>query len=73
MGSRDFIRQRVHAAPGSNRADAAAGRFERYLHEITPVYARGAQGRRAPARAGEGSLRAKKTEAMYFFSESHMR
>ncbi len=73
MGSRHSVRHRVHAACGSNGPAAAAGKFERYMREITPVYARDAQARQAPAREGEGSLHAKKTEAMYFFSESHMR
>lgn len=73
MSSRHSVRHRVHVASGSNGPDADAGKFERYMREITPVYARDARGRQAPAREGEGSLRAQKTEAMYFFSESHMR
>jgi hypothetical protein len=73
MVSRDSVRQRGQTASGANGPDVAAGKFERYLGAITPVYARDPRGCEARGREGEGSPRTKKAEAMYFFSESHMR
>ncbi len=49
--------------------------FEKYMQEITPAYARDARDRQAQARPHdrEKRFRVQDREAMYFFSESHMR
>ncbi|MGP0103887.1 hypothetical protein, partial [Rhodoblastus sp.] len=51
------------------------GQFEDYMREITPTYARDSRrpGAAAKPQEREKLFRAQDREAMYFFSETHMR
>jgi hypothetical protein len=75
MGSQHPVRQRVTLESWLIGPNAVAGHFDEYMRGITPTYARGSQGRRAATRPQEREkmFRAQDHEAMYFFSESHMR
>ncbi len=74
MGSQNPVRRRVAAESWPNGPNVA-GQFVDYMREITPTYARDAQRRAATTRSQEREklYRAHDREAMYFFSESHMR
>ena len=75
MGSQYAVRRRDGAESRRNGPDALTGEFEKYMREITPAYPRDAEEGRAQRRPHdrEKQFRVHDREAMYFFSESHMR
>ena len=75
MGSQHGVRRRGAEESRRNEPDALTGQFEKYMREITPAYARDAEEGRARRRPHdrEKQFRLQDREAMYFFSESHMR
>ena len=75
MGSQKAVGRRGAAGDRLIGSNAVVGQFEKYMREITPVYAHDARERHTPARSHdrERQFRVQDREAMYFFSESHMR
>lgn len=75
MGSQNPDRRRVAADSRPFGPNVFPVHFEDYMREITPTYASDSQRRGARAWPQERAelFRAHDHEAMYFFSESHMR